>query len=71
MRFVVKFEAMCRMINDEVITLGLFDSYDEASDAAIMQASVALPNECMKAFQINKVYINVPVFTTENVQKGG
>lgn len=71
MRFVGKFEVMCRMINDEVITLGLFDTYEEANDAAIMQASVALPEECMKAFQINKVYINVPVFTTEDVQKGG
>ena len=64
MQFVEKFEAICRMTDDKVYSLGLFDSYDDANDAAILQASVALPDECMKAYQINKVYINIPVFTT-------
>lgn len=63
MQFVEKFEAVCRMMDDNVVSLGLFDSYEEANDNAIIQASVTLPNECVKAYQINKVYINLPVWT--------
>ena len=51
-------------MDDNVVSLGLFDSYEEANDNAIIQASVTLPNECVKAYQINKVYINIPVWTS-------
>lgn len=52
------------MIDETVVSLGLFNTYEEANDAAIMQASCTLPKECMKAYQINKVYINLPVWTS-------
>lgn len=71
MQFVEKYEAICRMIDDKVISLGLFDTYEEANDHAIMQASVALPQECVKAYQIQKVYINIPVFTSSTPSKRG
>lgn len=71
MQFVEKYEAICRMCNDSVVSLGLFDSYEDANDNAIMQASVALPQECVKAYQIQKVYINIPVFTSDTPSKRG
>lgn len=64
MQFVERFEAICCMIDESVVSLGLFNTYEEANDAAIMQASCNLPKECMKAYQINKVYINLPVWTS-------
>ena len=69
MQFTEKFEVICRMIDDRVVSLGLFNSYEEANDCAIMQASVALPDECVKAYQIQKVYINIPVFTSDTPSK--
>jgi len=71
MQFKEKFEVICRMTNDEVISLGLFDTYEDANDNAIMQASVALPHECVKAYQIQKVYINIPVFTSNTPSNRG
>lgn len=71
MQFVEKFEPLCRMTSDDIISLGLFDSYEDANDAAILQASVALPQECMKAYQINKVYINIPAYTTADPDPEG
>ena len=65
MRFVEKFEPICRMTDNSLRSLGLYDTYEEANDHAVMQASVNLPEECMKAYEIHKVYINVPVWTNE------
>lgn len=59
MTFVDKFEPICRMSNDQVVSLGLFDTYEQAHDAAIYQAASGLPVECMKAFQIVKSSVNV------------
>ena len=54
-----KFEPICRLHDDTIISLGLFDSYGEAYDAAIIRAASQLPNETLKVFQINKVYVNI------------
>lgn len=62
MKFVDKFEPMCRMSNDQVVSLGLFDTYEQAHDAAIYQAASGLPTECMKAFQIVKSSVNMAFF---------
>ena len=58
MLFEEKYEGIVRLADDTVATLGLFDSYYEAYDAVILTAAKDLPNESVKAFQINKVYIN-------------
>ena len=54
-----KFEALCRTCDDTVITLGLFDSYGEAYNAVIIQAASQLPDETLKVFEINKIYVNI------------
>ena len=67
MRFVEKFEPICRMKGGELISLGLFNSYEEANDAAIIQASVTLPEESMQCYEIHKVHINQALWTSQNV----
>lgn len=64
MKFSEQFEAIVRLCDDNLVSLGLFEEYDDAYDAAILQASVMLPEECVKCFQVNKVYINTDCFTT-------
>ena len=58
MMFVPRYEPICRLMDDSVISLGLFDSYERANDAAILYASENLPEERIKAYQIIKSYIN-------------
>lgn len=58
MRFVEKFEGIVRLADDSVFTTELFDTYEEANDAIINAAAQDLPNESVKAYQINKLYIN-------------
>ena len=58
MRFVEKFEGVVRLADDSVFTTNLYDTYEEANDAIISAAAKDLPNESVKAYQINKVYIN-------------
>ena len=71
MQFVDKFEVICRLTDGNVYSLGLFPSYEEADDAAILQASVKLPEECVVCYEIHKVIINLPVWNSMGVQKGG
>ena len=71
MQFVERFEPICRLISGDVVSLGLYKSYEEANDAAILQASVNLPEECVTCYTITKVYVNAPVWTSQDVQKGG
>ena len=66
MRFVIKYEALCRLFDDTIISLGLYDSYEEANQAALFQAASKLPNEqTVKLYQINKLFINAIVLTNE------
>lgn len=58
MMFVPMYEPVCRLINDSIISLGLFNSYEEANDAAISRAADNLPQESIKAYQIVKSYVN-------------
>ena len=62
MQFVEKFEPVCRLIDGSVVSLGLYDMYDEAQKQAIMQANSKLPEEFVVAYQINKVYLNLPAY---------
>ena len=71
MQIKEKYEPIVRMIDDTVIDLGLFDTYEEANDAAIQLAARDLPTENVKAYQINKVYINVAVWKDTSTLKGG
>ena len=75
MQFVERFETFCRLVNDEVISLGTFNTFEEAQDAALMFASEELPIERVKAFQIQRVFLNVPCYPIEafmeSVSKGG
>lgn len=59
MTFVERFEPIVRTADDTLASLGLFNSYEEANDAAIMFASKNLPVETVKAYEIRKAYINV------------
>lgn len=58
MMFVPMYEPVCRLVDDTVVSLGLFNSYEEANDAAIYRAAEKLPQESVKAYQIIKSYIN-------------
>lgn len=58
MMFVPMYEPICRLVDDSVISLGLFNSYEEANDAAISRAAEKLPQESIKAYQIIKSYVN-------------
>lgn len=60
--FVKRFEPMVRMIDDTVVDLGLYDSYEAANDAVIMFAARELPTETVKAYQIVEVNINTAVW---------
>ena len=62
MRFVEKFEPIVRMIDDSIVDMGLYDSYEEANDAAITLAICDLPTENVKAYEIRKCYINTTVW---------
>ena len=75
MQFVERYEAFCRIVNDDVISLGAFDTFEEAQDTAVRFASEELPTERVKAFQIQRVFLNVPCYPAEafraSVLKGG
>lgn len=60
--FREKYEPLVRMIDDSLVDMGLFDSYEEANDAAITLASCDLPTENVKCYTINKVYVNETVW---------
>ena len=64
MRFVEKFEVYTRTIDGCLNLLGTFDTYDDAYEAAILQASAKLPQETVTCFEIHKLYANVPVWTS-------
>ena len=71
-RIVEKFEPLVRKTDDELVSLGLFDTYGEAYDEVVRVGSSELPNnELVKAFQINKVFVNTAVYPLEDVEKGG
>lgn len=61
MQFVDKFEPLVRTVDDVVVSLGLFGSYSEAQDRAILFASEELPQERVIAFQIEHVFVNESV----------
>ena len=61
MMFVEKFEPICRTVDDTIVSRGLYDTYDEANDAAVSFAASRLPEETVKAYQIVKCYINEAV----------
>ena len=63
MKIQERYELICRLIDDNVISLGVFHTYDEAKQAGINQALVTQPDECIKSFQIMKVFVNTDVFT--------
>ena len=54
------------MDTDAIVSLGWFDSYEEANDAALRFAASELPKEKVKAYQILKQYINVPMLDVNN-----
>ena len=71
-RIVEKFEPLVKRTDDGLVTLGLFDTYGEAYDEVIRVGSSELPdNELVKAFQINKIFVNTAVYPLEDVEKGG
>lgn len=65
MMFVPRYEPICRLMDDSVISLGLFESYERANDEAILYASEKLPEERIKAYQIIKSYINTNAMKIE------
>ncbi len=66
MMFVIKYEPICILVDNSVITLGLFNSYEEANDAAISRASESLPKESVRAYQINKCFCNAAIMDVNN-----
>lgn len=50
------------MVDDTIVNLGMFDSYEEANDYAISIAASDLPTENMKCYQINHVRVNMAVW---------
>ena len=58
MQFVEKFVGVIRDNSDCLFETTMFDSYEEANDAIINAAAQDLPTETVKAYQINKVYVN-------------
>lgn len=71
MQFVEKYEPIVRMIDDSIVAMNLYDSYEEANDAVIQLAASDLPTENVKAYQINKVYVNAAVWGVMPISKGG
>ena len=61
MLFKSKFETLCARTDGSAVSLGLYDTYDEAKSAAYNYAASELPNECVRSFQIVKVYCNANV----------
>lgn len=66
MKFEEIYEPIVRMDTDAIVSLGWFDSYEEANDAALRFAASELPKEKVKAYQILKQYINVPMLDVNN-----
>ncbi len=60
-----------RLADDTVIDLGLFDTKEEAIDAALRLAISDLPNETVKAYEIRKCFINTSVWPLDKPSKGG
>lgn len=58
MMFLEKYEAIIRMIDNTQRATQLFDTYDEANDAALLVAMEKLPEESVVAYQVNRVYVN-------------
>ena len=71
MRFVEKYECTCLGLDDKAFSLGLYDTYEEAKDHGLLQASTNLPKESIKAFRIDKLFINIPVWSNPNPLKRG
>lgn len=62
MKIVEKFETLVRKTDNDLIALGLFDSYEEAYNEGVRIASSELPNnELVKTFQISKIFVNTDV----------
>ena len=58
MMFVRKFEAVVRLTDNSLITLGPFDSYGECYDQVILYTAESLPIETVIGFMINETFIN-------------
>ena len=61
MQFVKQFELVIVFTNNQAIIYGVYESYEEAYDAAIIEASKNLPIENVKGFTINETYLNKAV----------
>lgn len=66
-----KYEPIVRLVDDSVVSIGLFDTKEEAIDAALRLAISELPNEKLKAYEIRKVFINTSVWPMDDTSKGG
>ncbi len=62
MMFREQYEGVVRMMDDSLITVGPFDTYEDCKDAIILLAVEELPEkETVKGFLINKSFINKAV----------
>ena len=59
--FVEQFEAVVRLTDNSIVSLGPYDTYDECFDDAIRFAAKSLPTETVIGFMINKSFINKAV----------
>lgn len=67
MNFKPKFECLCARVDGTAVSLGLYDTYEEAVSAAFNYSATDLPNECVRSFQIVKVYCNTNVDWTTKI----
>jgi hypothetical protein len=65
MRFKEKFQLIAQLVDNTVICLGYFDTYEDANDYAITVASSKLPDECIISYHISKHYCNLPVWAPQ------
>lgn len=71
MQVVKQYETIVRLTDDSVVDLGLYDTKEEAIDAALRLAISELPHEKLKAYEIRKVFINTSVWPLDKPSKGG
>ena len=71
MQIVKQYEPIVRLVDDNVVSIGLFDTKEEAIDATLRLAISDLPTETVKAYEIRKCYVNTTVWPLDKPSKGG
>ena len=61
MQIEAAYEVVVQSVDNKIYVLGIYETYAEAYDAAVLDAAKELPKETVKSFMINDIYINVAV----------